>query len=131
MKNTMDEMIDEFNESIGAEQGVIINVTSISSSSTLHEKLTMAINGDPGAPPLPDITTAYPKTAFRLKEKDLLVDLTQYFTDEELSAYIPLSLKKVNWGGWSLCLSYGEIHRDALCQYHYFQPICPGHRGSA
>ena len=29
MKNTMDEMIDEFNESIGAEQGVIINVTHI------------------------------------------------------------------------------------------------------
>jgi multiple sugar transport system substrate-binding protein len=60
MKNTMDEMIDEFNESVGAEQGVIINVTSISSNSNLHEKLTMAINGDPGAPELPDITTAYP-----------------------------------------------------------------------
>lgn len=98
MKNTMDEMIDEFNESIGAEQGVIINVTSISSSSTLHEKLTMAINGDPGAPPLPDITTAYPKTAFRLKEKDLLVDLTQYFTDEELSAYIPPFLEEGKLG---------------------------------
>src|SRR5690554_65597 len=98
MKNTMDEMIDEFNESIGAEQGVIINVTSISSSSTLHEKLTMAINGDPGAPDLPDITTAYPKTALRLKEKDLLVDLTQYFTEEELSAYIPPFLEEGKLG---------------------------------
>lgn len=49
----------------------------------------MAVTGDPGAPDLPDITTTYPKTALTLKEKDLLVDLTQYFTDEEISAYIP------------------------------------------
>ena len=98
MKNTMDEMIDEFNESVGAEQGVIINVTSISSNSNLHEKLTMAINGDPGAPELPDITTAYPKTALRLMEKDLLVDLTQYFTDEELLAYMPTFLEEGKLG---------------------------------
>ena len=94
MKDTMDEMIDEFNDNIGKEIGIIINVTSISSSSTLHEKLIMAINDDPGAPSLPDITTAYPKTALNLKEKDLLADLTQYFTDEELSAYIPQFLEE-------------------------------------
>ncbi len=89
MKDTMDQMVDEFNETLGAETGVAINVTSISSSSTLHEKITLAVNHDPGAPSLPDITTAYPKTAIKLKEKDLLVDLTQYFTDEELLEYIP------------------------------------------
>ncbi|MFY9425360.1 MAG: extracellular solute-binding protein, partial [Caldicoprobacterales bacterium] len=88
MKDTMDQMIDEFNETLGAETGITINVTSISSSSTLHEKITLAVNQDPGAPALPDITTAYPKTAIKLKEKDLLVDLTQYFSDQELSDYI-------------------------------------------
>jgi len=89
MKDKMDEIIDEFNGTIGLEEGVIINVTSISGSATLHEKLTMAANGDPGAPKLPDITTAYPKTAFILEEKGLLVDLEDQFTKEELSAYIP------------------------------------------
>lgn len=89
LKDTMDEMIDEFNETTGAEQGIMINVTSISGSATLHEKLTMAANGDPGAPDLPDITTAYPKTALLLAEKDLLVNLNDYFTPQELSAYIP------------------------------------------
>lgn len=88
MKDTMDQMIDEFNETLGTETGITINVTSISSSSTLHEKITLAVNQDPGAPALPDITTAYPKTAIKLKEKDLLVDLTQYFSDQELSDYI-------------------------------------------
>ncbi len=69
MKETMDGMVDEFNETVGAEKGIILNVTSISSSSALHEKLTMAANKDPGAPELPDISTANPKTAIILMEK--------------------------------------------------------------
>lgn len=89
LKDTMDAMIDEFNETAGAEHGIMINVTSISGSATLHEKLTMAAYGDPGAPELPDITTAYPKTALLLAEKGLLVDLNDYFTPQELDAYIP------------------------------------------
>lgn len=89
MRYTMDEMIDEFNGTIGAEKGIIVNVTSISGSATLHEKLTMAANNDPGAPELPDITTAYPKTALILAEKDLLVDLNEQFTEEELAKYVP------------------------------------------
>lgn len=89
LKDTMDEMVDEFNETVGVNKGIIINVTSISGSATLHEKLTMAADGDPGAPSLPDITTAYPKTALILAEKGLLADLDQQFTSKELSAYIP------------------------------------------
>ena len=54
----------------------------------------MAANGDPGAPSLPDITTAYPKTAIILAGKDLLVDLNEQFTPEELSAYIPEFLQE-------------------------------------
>ena len=49
----------------------------------------MAANNDPGAPELPDITTAYPKTALILAEKDLLVDLNEQFTEEELAKYVP------------------------------------------
>ncbi|MGI6224922.1 MAG: extracellular solute-binding protein [Peptococcales bacterium] len=94
MKDTMDEMVDQFNDTVGAKEGIILNVTSISGSSTLHEKLIMAANGDPGAPKLPDITTAYPKTAFLLAEKGLILDLNEEFTNEELSAYIPRFLEE-------------------------------------
>jgi multiple sugar transport system substrate-binding protein len=89
LKETMDNMVDEFNDTVGAKKGIIINVTSISGSATLHEKLSMAANGDPGAPPLPDITTAYPKTALILAQKGLLADLNGQFSSQELSAYIP------------------------------------------
>jgi multiple sugar transport system substrate-binding protein len=94
MKNTMDEMIDEFNETVGAEKGIILSVTSISGSATLHEKLIMAADQDPGAPYLPDITTAYPKTALILANKGLLADIGEQFTDEELAAYVPRFLEE-------------------------------------
>lgn len=94
LKETMDEMIDHFNETVGAEEGIIINVTSISGSAAIHEKLTMAANEEPGAPPLPDITIAYPKTALLMAEKELLVDLDELFAAEELSVYIPQFIRE-------------------------------------
>jgi len=94
MKDTMDAMVDEFNATVGAEEGIVLSVTSISGSADLHKKLTMAANGDPGAPALPDISTVYPKTALILAEKDLLLELDPFFTEEELSAYIPQFLEE-------------------------------------
>lgn len=89
MQKTMDALVDEFNNTVGKEKGVVLNVTSISSSASLHEKLTMAASGDPGAPALPDITTCYPKTALTLAGKDKLVNLDSQFTGKELAAYLP------------------------------------------
>lgn len=102
LKETMDDMIDEFNETVGKKEGIIINVTSISGSAAIHEKLTMAANGDPGAPELPDITTIYPKTALTLAEKGLLVDLNQHFNPQELAAYIPDFLEEGRLNGDNL-----------------------------
>ncbi len=102
MKNTMDEMIEEFNGTVGAEEGVFISVTSISGSSTLHDKLAMAANGDPGSPALPDITTSYPKTATILADKGLLVNLDEQFSEEELSQFIPRFVEEGRLDGGAL-----------------------------
>lgn len=53
MQQSMDVLIDEFNSTIGQEQGIVIDVTAISSSSELNESLNMIVNGDPGAPEMP------------------------------------------------------------------------------
>lgn len=89
MQKTMDALVDEFNNTVGKEKGIILNVTSVSSSASLHEKLTTAAAGDPGAPALPDITTCYPKTALTLADKDKLANLDEQFTERALSAYLP------------------------------------------
>ncbi len=89
MQASMDALIDEFNSTIGKEQGIVINVTAISSSAELNESLSMIAHGDPGAPEMPDLCTAYPKVAIQFQQKGQLADLDQYFSEEELSAYVP------------------------------------------
>ena len=89
MQETMDELIDQFNSTVGREQGIIINVTAISSSAELQKTLSMIAAGDPGAPEMPNITTSYPKTAILFQQKGMLANLDDYFTQEELAGYIP------------------------------------------
>ena len=60
MQQAMDYLIDRFNSTVGKEQGIVIDVTAISSSSELDKSLAMIVNGDPGAPDMPDIFTGYP-----------------------------------------------------------------------
>ncbi len=88
MQQAMDYLIDQFNSTLGKEQGIVIDVTAISSSSELDKSLAMIANGDPGAPDMPDIFTGYPKLAIQFWEKGLLADLDNYFTADELSAYV-------------------------------------------
>ncbi len=88
MQDTMDYLIDQFNSTVGKEQGIVINVEAISSSSELNKSLEMIANGDPGAPKMPDIFTGYPKNAMQFYEKGMLADLDEYFTADELSAYV-------------------------------------------
>lgn len=89
MQTTMDGLVDEFNKSVGKENGILISITSISDSATIHSKLAMIAADDPGAPEMPDITTCYPQTAALLSAKGLLADLDEYFSQEELSGYLP------------------------------------------
>lgn len=104
MRETMDGMVDEFNETVGAKEGIIVNVTSINSSAVLHEKLVMAAKGDPGAPELPDISTANPKTAIILKEKGVITDIGRQFTEKELKEYVPSFIEEGLLGSDTLYL---------------------------
>lgn len=88
MQETMDVLIDQFNSTVGKEQGIVIDVTAISSSSELNKSLDMIANGDPGAPDMPDIFTGYPKVAIQFYEKGLLANFNDYFTEAELQEYV-------------------------------------------
>lgn len=89
MQTTMDSLVDEFNKTVGKENGILLNVTSITDSATIKEKLAMIAAEDPGAPEMPDIATCYPQTAVLLESKDLLANIDGYFTQKELEAYLP------------------------------------------
>ena len=88
MQQTMDLLIDEFNGTVGKEKGIVIDVTAISSSSELNKSLAMIVNGDPGAPAMPDIFTGYPKVAIQFQQKGMLANFDNSFTDKELAEYV-------------------------------------------
>ena len=88
MQATMDFLIDEFNSTVGKDKGIVINVEAIASSSELNKNLDMIVNGDPGAPDMPDIFTGYPSLAIQFQEKGMLANLDKYFSEDELEQYV-------------------------------------------
>jgi multiple sugar transport system substrate-binding protein len=102
MQQTMDFLIDEFNATVGREEGIIVSVDAIMSSANLQEAVNMIVAGDPGAPQMPDIMTAYPRTAILFQNQGRLANLDNYFTKEELSAYIPAFVNEGRLGDGGL-----------------------------
>jgi len=88
-QGTMEILLDEFNNTYGKDRGVIISVTSMKSTSELTNDLRMTAADDPGAMEMPDIATVYPAGAMELYNAGMLVNLDNYFTAQEIEAYIP------------------------------------------
>ena len=84
----MNRLIDEFNETVGMEKGIIINVTAMSNASKIGEKLLDAHNKIPGSAEMPDLFFAHKSNALELGT-DCLLDWNEYFSEKELSAYVP------------------------------------------
>lgn len=85
-KSPLNDAIDEFNDTVGRENGVTVNVVSVTSSSAIDKALSASANGEPGAEDLPDLFTAYPRVA-EIVGKDKLLCWNNYFSEEELSAF--------------------------------------------
>ena len=84
----MNRLIDEFNETVGMEKGIIINVTAMSNASKIGEKLLDAHNKMPGAAEMPDLFFAHKSNVLELGT-DCLLDWNEYFSEKELAAYVP------------------------------------------
>ena len=62
----MNRLIDEFNETVGVEKGIIINVTAMSNASKIGEKLLDAHNKIPGSAEMPDLFFAHKSNVLEL-----------------------------------------------------------------
>ena len=85
----LNDLIDEFNQTVGKEQQINVQVTSVSNTNTIHELVLPSANGEPGASELPDLFISYPKTVMALPDDSILVDYRDYFSEEELSEFLP------------------------------------------
>lgn len=90
----LNQLIDEFNETVGAEKGIILQVMQVSNTNTIHESVLAAANHEPGAAKLPDLFISYPKTVLAMPDSAVLVDYRDYFSEKELSAFLPEFLEE-------------------------------------
>ncbi len=90
----LNDMIEEFNDTVGAEQGIKLQVTVVSNTNNIHDAVLRAANDEPGASELPDMFISYPKTILAMPDSEILVDYRDYFSEEELSSYIPSFLEE-------------------------------------
>lgn len=85
----LNDLIEEFNDTVGVEEGIKLQVTVVSNTNNIHDAVLRAANDEPGASGLPDLFISYPKTVLAMPDPEILVDYRDYFTEEELAAYIP------------------------------------------
>lgn len=87
-KIALDDMIVDFNETVGVEKGIIVEAFSQGNINELQKTILDAINKKVGAKEIPNIVTAYPDTAHPLDDLGLIVDLTQYIKSKEVEKYV-------------------------------------------
>lgn len=90
----LNDLIDKFNQTVGKEKQINVQVTSVSNTNTIHELVLASANGEPGASELPDLFISYPKTVMALPDSSILVDYQDYFSQEELSAFLPAFIEE-------------------------------------
>lgn len=83
-----DELVTEFNNTVGRENGVIVTAQNMSSESNLEEALWDCVSKKIGSPKMPNIFQCYPDTALALKSKVGLVNFNEYFTADEKLTYV-------------------------------------------
>ncbi len=87
-QSPMNQLIASFNQSVGKENGIKVEVSSVSNSTAIHNSLIDSAKNKAGAPNLPDIFTCYPKT-LEAMGSDIALDWSKFFSSEELKAFVP------------------------------------------
>ncbi len=91
-KSPMDELVNEFNETVGKEKGIIINVTASTNSAEIGDALLDSQDNNSGSKAMPDLFFCHIGNAKDLG-LDNLIDWNNYFSKDELDDFIPDFIK--------------------------------------
>lgn len=85
---TLEKMVDEFNHSVGASSGVLVNVISKGGVSELEEALTNSAKGVINSEEMPNIFSCYLDKLVELDSYDKVADLNNYFSEDDINLYV-------------------------------------------
>lgn len=84
VKDKFDLLVTEFNDTVGADMGIVVEAQSYGDVNKLADAVFDSANKEIGAMPMPDIFAAYPDNAFRINKVSELINLKEYFSEDEL-----------------------------------------------
>ncbi len=87
-QEAFDALVEEFNDTVGREEGIYIQSYSQGSVSDLESAVRDAIAGRVGADEMPDLFASYADTAYELEQAGALANLSDYLSQEELEQYV-------------------------------------------
>lgn len=100
-----EEAVNEFNNTLGVEEGIIVSAESKSSVEDLIQAVLDSANRVVGAKEMPNIFQSYLDTAVQIDAMDLLVNLDNYIEEEVKNEYIDSYIEEGTFGtdeGWKL-----------------------------
>ena len=104
----MNRLVDEFNATLGREQGVVINVTLMTNSTDIGPRLLAAQKGIAGSGELPDLFSCHTGNAAQLGTEHLL-DWNEFFSPEERASFVDSFLEEGTIDG---CLSVLPVSKS-------------------
>jgi multiple sugar transport system substrate-binding protein len=86
--NAFDDMVRNFNETVGKQEGVIVEASNQGNTAELEKAVISAVNKEVGSGNVPHIFASYADTAYAMEKLGLLAALDDYLTDGDLGEYI-------------------------------------------
>lgn len=129
IKEAFDQLVTEFNETVGMEQGIVVDAQSQGDVNQLATAVFDAANESIGSSPMPDIFASYPDNAFRVHEIVDIVNLNEYFSEEELSEYRNEFLEEGRFLGDQCCyiVPIAKSTENLFLNQTYWAPFARQH----
>ncbi len=91
-------LVDQFNETVGAQKGIKVSTESQGSVNDLETSVMDSAEGKVGAAAMPNIFSAYADTAYALDRMGMVVDLAPCLTEEEKAQFVEGYLSEGDFG---------------------------------
>ena len=91
-------LVNQFNETVGAQKGIKVSTESQGSVNDLETSVMNSAEGKVGAAAMPNIFSAYADTAYALDQMGMVVDLAPCLTEEEKAQFVEGYLSEGDFG---------------------------------
>lgn len=95
-KKSLDSLVEEFNTTVGREEGITVEAICKLDSKELGRQLFASVHGEPDSAPVPHLALTYPDVAYELARQDKLVDFREYVAQGVLAEFVPDFLREGN-----------------------------------